>query len=104
VDVPGTQWTGLRAIAALPLGKGFRYSSEIEIVVPDFPDGRGVAWPWGLSALAWRSADGWELAGALEASATPQQRYEADALMRLSWAFDGSAPSSAGRNQNTGSR
>ena len=55
VDVPGAQWTGVRAIAALPLGKGFRYSSELEIVVPDHPDGRGAAWPWGLSALSWRS-------------------------------------------------
>ena len=30
VDVPGAQWTGVRGIAALPLGNGFRYSSEIE--------------------------------------------------------------------------
>ncbi len=89
VDIPGAQWTGVRAVATLPLGKGFRYSSEIEIVVPDVPDGRGVAWPWGLSALSWRSSDGRELASALEASSTPQQRYEADAIVRLSRAFDG---------------
>jgi hypothetical protein len=92
--VPGAQWTGVRGIAALPLGKGFRYSNEIEIVVPDSPDGRGVAWPWGLSALSWRSRTGWELAGALEASSTPQQRYEADALVRLTYALGG--PSSIG--------
>jgi hypothetical protein len=88
VDVPGAQWTGVRAISAVPLGKRFRYSSEIEIVAADHPDGRGAAWPWGLSALSWRSADGWELAGALEASSTPRQRYEADALLRLSCALD----------------
>jgi hypothetical protein len=93
VDVPGTQWTGVRAIAAVPLGKGFRYSSEIEIVVPDNPDGRGAAWPWGLSALSWRSLAGWEIAGALEASSTPQQRYEADALVHLSYALGGAAQS-----------
>jgi hypothetical protein len=92
VDVPGTQWTGVRGIAALPLGRRFRYSSEIEIVVPDHPDGHGTAWPWGLSALSWRSRTGWEVAGALEASATPQKRYEGDALLRLSCALGGAAP------------
>jgi hypothetical protein len=92
VDVPGTQWTGLRAVAAVPIGKGFRYSSEIEIVVPDHPGGRGAAWPWGLSALSWRSRDGWEVAGALEASSTPQRRYEADALVHLSCALDVGSP------------
>jgi hypothetical protein len=94
-DVPGAQWTGLRALATMPLGRGFRYSSEIEIVVPDAPEGRGVAWPWGLTALSWRSRDGWELASALEASSTPRQRYEVDALLRLSRTFDSSSPSAA---------
>jgi hypothetical protein len=92
VAVPGTEWTGVRAIAAVPLGKGFRYSSELEIVVPDEPDGHGVAWPWGLSALSWRSPKGWEVAGALEASATPLHRYEADALVHLSYALGGPPP------------
>jgi hypothetical protein len=88
VDVPGAQWTGVRAVATMPLGHGFRYSSEIEVVVPDVPDGRGIAWPWGLTALSWRSRNGWEVASALEASSTPQQRYEVDALLRLSRAFE----------------
>jgi hypothetical protein len=83
VDVVGAQWTGVRGIASLPLGRGFRYSSEIEVAVPDAPDGRGVAWPWGLTALSWRSRDGWEVASALEASSTPEHRYEADALVRV---------------------
>jgi hypothetical protein len=84
VDVPGTAWTGARAIAALPLGGGFRHSFELEIVVPDHPNGQGVAWPWGLSALSWRSRRGWEVAAAVEASSSPLRRYEANALMRLS--------------------
>jgi len=88
VDLPGAQWTGVRAIAALPLGSGFRYSSELEIVVPDYPDRRGAAWPWGLVALSWRSDDGWALAAAMEASSSPLHRYEGDALVRLSRAFD----------------
>jgi hypothetical protein len=104
VDVPGTQWTGVRAIGAVPLGKGFRYSSEIEIVVPDNPDGRGVAWPWGLSALSWRSPSGWEVAGALEASSTPQQRYEADALVRLTYALGGPSPGQPMGSPSPGSR
>ena len=95
MDVPGAQWTGVRALATMPLGHGFRYSSEIEIVVPDAPDGRGLAWPWGLTALSWRSRDGWELASALEASSSPQQRYEVDALLRLSRAFESPSPASA---------
>lgn len=86
-DVSTAQWSGVRATAAVPLGRGLRYSTEIEVVVPDQPDGRGVAWPWGLMALSWRSRAGWELAGALEASSTPQHRYETDAIVRLSRAL-----------------
>ena len=104
VDIPGAQWTGVRAIGAMPLGKGFRYSSEIEVVVPDAPDGRGAAWPWGLSALSWRSHDGWDLACALEASSTPRQRYEADALLRVSYALEGATSSSPARSGSVGSR
>jgi hypothetical protein len=104
VDVPGAEWTGVRAISTLPLGRGFRYASEIEIVVPDHPDGRGVAWPWGLSSLSWRSSKGWEVAGAVEASSTPLHRYEADALVRLSCALDRAAPDSPLYGQPTASR
>ncbi|MGA3121887.1 MAG: hypothetical protein ABSF69_14060 [Polyangiaceae bacterium] len=103
VDLPGARWTGVRAIGAVPLGKGFWYSSEIEIVAADHPDGRGVAWPWGLSALSWRSRDGWQVAGALEASATPLLRYEADALVRLSYALGG-PETTAPRGPSSGTR
>jgi hypothetical protein len=88
VDVPGAQWSGIRTTASLPLGKRFRYSSELEIVASDHPEGRGVAWPWGLSSLSWRSADGWEAAAAVEASSSPLHRYEADALLRVSRALE----------------
>jgi hypothetical protein len=87
-DVSTAQWTGVRAISSLPLGLGFRYSTEIEIAVPDHPDGRGAAWPWGLMALSWRSRSGWELAGALEASATPLHQFETDALVRVARALE----------------
>jgi hypothetical protein len=87
-DVSTAQWTGVRAIASVPLGSGFRYASEIEVAVPDQPDGRGAAWPWGLLSLSWRSRAEWELAGAIEASSTPQYRYQTNALVRLSRALD----------------
>jgi hypothetical protein len=86
-DASTAQWTGVRAVASLPLGAGFRYSHEIEVVVPDHPNGRGALWPWGLAALSWRSKVGWEVAAAVEASSSPQQRYETNALVRLSRAI-----------------
>jgi len=82
--VSTARWTGLRLIGAHPLGHGLRFTSEIEIVIPDEPRGRGWVWPWGLAALAWRSASGWEAAGAIEAASTPEHRYEVNALARLS--------------------
>ena len=84
VDVLGAQWSGVRAVGALPLGRGFRHSFEVEIVAPDQPSGRGIAWPWGLWALSWRSRSAWEVAAAVEASSSPLHRTEANALMRLS--------------------
>jgi hypothetical protein len=88
VDVPSAQWSGVRAIGAFPLGRGFRHSFEIEIVVPDHPDGHGDAWPWGLSALSWKSRRGWEVAAAVEASSSPLRRYETNALLRVSGALE----------------
>jgi hypothetical protein len=100
VDLPGARWTGVRAISALPLGAGFRTSSEIEIVVPDHPNGRGAAWPWGLASLSWGSRDGWEVAAAVEASSSPLRRYEANALVRLSRSL-GDAPAAAPRQRGS---
>jgi hypothetical protein len=85
VDVSTAEWTGFRAVSALPLGRGLRASSEIEVVLPDHPNGRGIAWPWGLLALSWRSEKHWEVAAAVEASSTPTQLYEANALGRVAW-------------------
>jgi hypothetical protein len=84
VDVISARWTGFRAVGAQPLGHGFRLSSEIEIAVPDQPNGRGSVWPWGLAALGWRSHAGWEVAAAMEAASTPEYRYELNALARIS--------------------
>jgi hypothetical protein len=82
-DVSTAKWTGVRTIANHPLGMGLKLSTELEIAVPDKPNGRGIAWPWGLMALSWRSPSGWEVAGATEAASTPEHRFELNALVRL---------------------
>jgi hypothetical protein len=87
-DVSTAQWTGVHGTAMQPLGRGFRFSTEVEIAAPDQPDGHGSVWPWGLMALAWRPntgwGQGWETAAAVEAASTPVHRYETNALIRLS--------------------
>lgn len=87
-DVATAAWTGARAIAAQPLGRGFRASTELEIAFPDHPRGKGSVWPWGLLALAWRSPSGWEAAGAVEAASTPQHAFEFNGLVRVSRALE----------------
>jgi hypothetical protein len=87
-DVSSAQWTGVRGTATEPLGCGLRFSTEVEVAVPDQPDGHGSVWPWGLMAIAWRPTTrwgkGWETAAAVEAASTPVHRYETNALVRLS--------------------
>jgi len=75
-------------MSSLPIGGGLRCSTEIEIVAPDHADGRGAAWPWALTALSYRAQNGWEIAGAVEASSTVLQRYEVDALLRVARTFE----------------
>jgi hypothetical protein len=82
-DVSTAQWTGVRAIVSQPLSAHFGASTELEIARPDVPADRGSIWPWGLLALSWRSEAGWEAAAAVEAGATPLQRFETNALLRL---------------------
>lgn len=83
-DVSTARWTGFRGLAALPIGKKLRFTTEIELVFPDYPNGRGVVWPWGILALRFRPSLGWEAAAAVEAGASPDQRYQVNALFRLS--------------------
>lgn len=82
-DVSTAKWSGVRATSTEPIGRNLRLSTEIEIAVPD-DTSRGIAWPWGLVALAWNSGTGWEAAAAVEAASTPEHRAELNALMRLS--------------------
>jgi hypothetical protein len=83
-DVSTARWTGVRMIGAQRLGAALRFSSELELVVPDQRNGGAGVWPWLLVALGWRSGSGWGVAGAIEASSTPEFRYKTDALLRVS--------------------
>jgi len=82
-SLAASRWTGLRTVFSLNLGRGFRYVNELELAVPDEPKNGATVWPWGLLSLSWKSRGGWEVAGALEASSTPLNRYETAALARL---------------------
>jgi hypothetical protein len=82
-DVSTARWTGARVVTGQLLSHGFRVSTELELVFPDRPRGRGIAWPWGLLALGWRRS-GWEVAGAVEAASTSENLFECNALVRLS--------------------
>jgi hypothetical protein len=91
VDVPGARWTGVRLVGARPLGRPFahfRLSTELELVAPDEPNGRGVVWPWGLLACSWRSRWGWNVSATVEAASSPEYRYEVNALAHLSRALE----------------
>ncbi len=92
VDFHGARWTGARVIASVPIGLSLRLATEIELVRPDDPRGRGSLWPWALGAISWRSEDGWEIATALEGSSGPEHRESLHALARVSYAFDRSGP------------
>ena len=71
VDVPGTQWTGVRAIAAVPSAKAFATRRRSRLSRPTTPTDE--AWRGRGASRRSRGGplDGWEVAGALEASATP---------------------------------
>jgi hypothetical protein len=79
----GDPWIGARVAARVPLPRAFFASTELEIVVPDHPNGRGDAWPWGLVAFGWKPGR-WEFAGAIEMASTPRAKLETNAMLRLS--------------------
>jgi hypothetical protein len=80
-------WTGGRLALRVPLTSTLRQSTELEIVTPDDPRGRGSVWPWGLVALRWIPLPAWEVAAAVEAASTPTATREVNALGRMSWAW-----------------
>lgn len=92
VDFGTAKWTGARALVGVPVATRFRLASEIELVVPDEPRGRGVLWPWALVAFGVRPAAGWDAAAGVEASSGPEARREVHALLRLTYTFERARP------------
>jgi hypothetical protein len=82
------RWTGARITTRVPLSPRVRASTELELVAPDDPRGRGALWPWGLVALHWVPVSGWDLAGAVEAASTPSAVRELNALARVSFRWE----------------
>jgi hypothetical protein len=80
---PGASWTGVRGTARLPITRMLAAAAEAEIAAPDDPAGRGAVWPWALVALRLRTERRWELAAALEASASPTNLADVSALLRV---------------------
>jgi hypothetical protein len=76
-------WSGVRAVARLPVAPRLVASTELELVVPDQSHGRGSVWPWALGALAWQPAKDWEAAAAVEMRASPENTFAISSLLRL---------------------
>jgi hypothetical protein len=87
-STPGASWTGVRGTARVPIGRRLAGSTELEIVHPDDPRGRGSIWPWGLLALRYQPFLHWEVAGAVEASASPTALSSVRALLRAAYAWE----------------
>ncbi|MFT3764017.1 MAG: hypothetical protein QM820_00605 [Minicystis sp.] len=85
--VPSASWTGVRGTARVPLNHYFTASTEIELVAPDVPRGRGAVWPWALVALKFRPEPKWEIAGAVEAGASPTAVSQVSGVFRVSYAW-----------------
>lgn len=75
-------WTGARASLRVALPHELTASSELELVIPDDPRGRGAAWPWAIGAVGWDHGP-WHGAAAVEASASPEDRHRVDVLFNL---------------------
>jgi hypothetical protein len=86
-STPGASWTGIRGTARVPLSRLFGASTEIELVMPDEPRGRGSVWPWGLVALRFTPHKSWELSGAMEASSSPTAVASLSGLLRASYTW-----------------
>jgi hypothetical protein len=78
-------WSGARIATRVPLAARLRASTELELVAPDDPRGRGSVWPWGLVALRWSPLPHWVVSGAFEAAATATATREVNALARIGW-------------------
>ncbi|QQR89818.1 MAG: hypothetical protein IPJ88_16845 [Myxococcales bacterium] len=76
-------WTGVRGVARVQVLDTIFASTEVEMVFPDDPHGRGVLWPWGLLAMTWKANENWEVAVASQGSISPDNNGKLDAMLRL---------------------
>jgi hypothetical protein len=85
--VTSASWTGVRGTARVRINRYFTASTELELAAPDDPRGRGVVWPWGLVGLKFIPAPRWEMAGAIEAGASPTAVSEVSGLFRVAYVW-----------------
>ena len=88
VDVGTSRWSGARVVASVPASRRVRIGAELELVVPDRPQGRPPLWPWSLGSVSYALGSGWDVAAAVEASSGPEQHDVVAALARVSFAFE----------------
>lgn len=88
VSFDTSRWTGGRVTATKPLTTKLRVATELELVFPDRPRGRGTVWPWALVAVGYRATRAWDFGGAVEASSGPEYRGALSGLFRATWQWD----------------
>lgn len=86
---PGASWSGVRGTVRVPFARMFSASTELELVRPDEARGRGAVWPWGLVALSVKPIKMLEIAGAVEASASPEHVSALGGILRVSGVLGG---------------
>jgi hypothetical protein len=86
---PAASWTGLRGTARVPITSLWSAALEVELAAPDEPRGRGAVWPWGLASLRFQPAVQWEVAGAVEAGASPTSIAAVTGIFRISRVLGG---------------
>lgn len=83
--VGGGKWTGVRAVLIRPIFSSLAVVSELEVVVPDHPAGKGSVWPWGRLSARYTWAERWQFSAGAEGSSSPQFARLFQALVRVGY-------------------
>lgn len=89
IEGDSTGWTGGRAALRLALSPQLGLAGELELVIPDEAPVGPRAWPWASTSVTWSFDPSWELAAALQASASPDLSHRLEALLRLTHRLGG---------------
>lgn len=81
------QWTGLRVLLMREVFADLRLMGELELVVPDHPEDRGVVWPWGRVSARYTLFEHWQLSMGAEGSSSPRFTKLFQALVRVAYEF-----------------